>query len=126
MASTTSTRKTSVTPRKRAPARTPRKTAARPAAPRKAAARPNDAAAPQPAATKPPKRKLVRDSFTIPRDEYGAIDALKLRLGKLGRIAKKSELLRAGLKMLAALPDTSLLAALEAVPPLKTGRPKKA
>lgn len=116
MASTTSTRKTSVTPRKRAPARTPRK----------AAARPSDAAAPQPAATKPPKRKLVRDSFTIPRDEYGAIDALKLRLGKLGRIAKKSEVLRAGLKMLAALPDTSLLAALEAVPPLKTGRPKKA
>ena len=119
MASTTSSRKTPTAPRKRAPARAARKTAARPAAPRKAAAAPRAAAEPKPA-----KRKLVRDSFTIPRDEYGVIDALKMRLGKLGRIAKKSELLRAGLKMLAALPDTSLLAALEAVPPLKTGRPK--
>jgi hypothetical protein len=69
-------------------------------------------------------RKLVRDSFTIPRDEYGVIEQLKLRAAKLGRISKKSELLRAGLKALAALADTPLLRALEVVPSVKTGRPK--
>ena len=110
----------------------PPKKAAKPRASRSVATRDNGTATPAVGAgrtrvhaePKPPKLKLVRDSFTIPRDEYGAIDALKLRLGKLGRIAKKSEVLRAGLKLLAALPDTSLLAALEAVPPVKTGRPK--
>ncbi|MEY4753322.1 MAG: hypothetical protein RJA44_997, partial [Pseudomonadota bacterium] len=38
--------------------------------------------------------------------------------------AKKSELLRAGIAVLAAMDDASLLSALQAVPPLKTGRPK--
>ena len=71
-----------------------------------------------------PKPKLVRDSFTIPRDEYVVIEQLKLRAAKLGRISKKSELLRAGLKALAALADTPLLRALEVVPSVKTGRPK--
>jgi len=88
-----------------------------------AAAKANGAsAAAEPA--KPPKVKLVRDSFTIPRDEYAAIDALKLRAARLGRITKKSELLRAGLKLLAACKDAGLLGALDAVPQVKTGRPK--
>ena len=76
-------------------------------------------------AAKPPKRKPVRDSFTMPRDEYASIAELKLRLGKLGRLTKKSELLRAGVKLLAALSDTALLRALQAVPPIKTGRPNR-
>ena len=87
-----------------------------------AAAKANGAsAAAEPA--KPSKVKLVRDSFTIPRDEYAAIDALKLRAARLGRITKKSELLRAGLKLLAACKDAGLLGALDAVPQVKTGRP---
>ena len=44
---------------------------------------------------------------------------------KAGAPAKKSELLRAGLKLLAALPDAGFLAAVKAVPTLKTGRPAK-
>lgn len=115
---------------------TPR-TRAKPAAPRAAApakaakvARPAvaKAAAPAPAApaeTKAKKPKLVRDSFTIPKDEYAAIDVLKERSSKLGKGAKKSELLRAGLKLLSALPDAALLEALQAVPSIKTGRPTK-
>ncbi len=73
---------------------------------------------------KPHKRKLVRDSFTIPRDEYTAIEALKVRLARLGRVSKKSEILRAGLKVLTGLSDDALQKALQAVPLIKTGRPK--
>ena len=70
------------------------------------------------------KPKLVRDSFTIPKDEYGMLDELKQRAAKLGNPAKKSEVLRAGIKALAALADPALLAALASVPTIKTGRPK--
>lgn len=90
-----------------------------------AAAKP---AAPQPAAVKPEKArkpKLVRDSFTIPKAEYVVIDALKERAAKLARPAKKSELLRAGIKALAGLSDTAFVAALAQVPAIKTGRPGK-
>ena len=70
------------------------------------------------------KPKLVRDSFTIPKDEYVVIDALKVRAGKLGQSIKKSELLRAGVKALAAMSDIQFKAALSNVPTIKTGRPK--
>ncbi|MFN7858089.1 MAG: hypothetical protein ACK5OA_16235 [Acidovorax sp.] len=70
------------------------------------------------------KPKLVRDSFTFPKDEYAVIEALKERLARLGQPVKKSELLRAGLKALASMPDSALKSALQAVPSLKTGRPK--
>jgi hypothetical protein len=71
------------------------------------------------------KPKLVRDSFTIPKDEYAVLANLKQRAGQLSNPAKKSELLRAGIKALAALPDAAFLAALKAVPSIKTGRPAK-
>lgn len=74
---------------------------------------------------KPKKPKLVRDSFTCPKEEYAAIDALKLRAAQQGHIVKKSELLRAGLKLLAGLDDAQLQAAVQAVPSIKTGRPAK-
>jgi hypothetical protein len=70
------------------------------------------------------KQKLVRDSFTIPKPEYAALAELKQRSARLGHPVKKSELLRAGIAALKALPDATLLAALQAVPSLKTGRPK--
>jgi hypothetical protein len=69
------------------------------------------------------KSRLVRDSFTMPRAEYAAIDELKERALKLGVSVKKSELLRAGLMLLKQLSDTRLTFALQSVPTLKTGRP---
>ena len=75
---------------------------------------------------KPKKPKLVRDSFTIPKIEYLVLEALKLRATKLTRSVKKSELLRAGIKALAALSDAACLSALEKVPAIKTGRPASA
>ena len=69
------------------------------------------------------REKLVRDSFTIPKAEYAVLGTLKDRASGLVRPTKKSELLRAGVKALAAMSDRSFLAALKAVPPIKTGRP---
>ncbi|MGS5087414.1 hypothetical protein ACVC7V_13035 [Hydrogenophaga sp. A37] len=69
------------------------------------------------------KPKLVRDSFTIPKAEYAAIDALKGRALTLGVSVKKSELLRAGLMLLQQLSDGRFKAAMAAVPTIKTGRP---
>jgi hypothetical protein len=69
------------------------------------------------------KPKLVRDSFTIPKAEYVVLDELKQRAAKLTQSVKKSELLRAGIKALAAMPDAAFLTALSNVPAIKTGRP---
>jgi len=69
------------------------------------------------------KPKLVRDSFTIPKNEFAAIEALKARAIALGTSVKKSELLRAGLMALQGLSDAAYKAAVAAVPTLKTGRP---
>lgn len=102
-------------------------TAAVPTAPKVEAPAPAPAmvAAPEVVDAKSKKPKLVRDSFTIPKDEYEGIDALKLRAALQGHLAKKSELLRAGLKLLSTLDDKQLLVALGAVPSIKTGRPVK-
>ena len=70
------------------------------------------------------KNKLVRDSFTIPKSEYAVLNGLKQRAANLTRPAKKSELLRAGIKALDGMSDKAFLAALAGVPSLKTGRPK--
>ena len=76
--------------------------------------------------TKVKKPKMVRDSFTFPKAEYAVLDALKLRAAKLGSPVKKTELLRAGVKAIAAMQDAAFRVALRAVPSLKTGRPAKA
>ena len=83
----------------------------------RAAAKPETPAAPK------SKNKLVRDSFTIPKSEYAVLGTLKQRANGLTHPAKNSELLRAGIKALASMRDTALLAALGGVPTIKTGRP---
>ncbi|MDQ3058505.1 MAG: hypothetical protein M3R45_03125 [Pseudomonadota bacterium] len=100
-----------VSPQASAPAR----------APIRAAAKAPGRAAPAPA-EKTRKPKLVRDNFTMPKAEYAALDALKQRAALLSRPTKKNELLRAGLQLLTALPDTRFLAALARVPSLKADR----
>ncbi len=71
------------------------------------------------------KKKMERDSFTMPKDEYVQFSVLKKRLEGLGQPAKKSELLRAGVKLLTNMTDTQLKEALSCIPVIKTGRPKK-
>lgn len=88
---------------------------------------PSKTAAPA-AASKPLKikAKLVRDSFTMPAADFALIAQLKDRALVFQRPAKKSELLRAGLQVLQALDDAKLRKALDALEPLKPGRPKRA
>lgn len=108
------------------------KPAATPAKPRKAAApaKAGRVAKPDKAKEakepKPRKPKLVRDSFSMPKTEYAVLQALKDRAAKAGRPARKSELLRAGIQVLAGMQDAAFLGAMGAVPTLKTGRPAKA
>lgn len=107
------------------------KKAAAPAtpAPTKSAARAVAKPAAKVAPAKPvklKKPKMVRDSFTFPKAEYAVLDGLKMRAAKLGSPAKKTELLRAGIKAIAAMQDAAFVAALKSVPSLKTGRPAKA
>lgn len=109
-------------PRKSAAAKAPVKAVAK-AAPTKAA--PSSKAAAAAPAGKPAKHKLVRDSFSMPQQDFDLIATLKKRAIGLGRPAKKSELLRAGLHALTKLGDRQLRAALESLIQLKTGRPRK-
>ena len=79
-------------------------------------------------AEKPPKQrkpKLVRDSYAMPEAEYALIAELKKRLAALGSEVKKSELLRGGIAVLAALNDAELKAVMGRVERIKTGRPAK-
>ena len=71
------------------------------------------------------KPKLVRDSFTIPKNEFGQIAEMKKKAMGLGIDIKKSELIRAGLLLLTAMSDAAFKKALANVPTLKTGRPGK-
>ena len=72
-----------------------------------------------------PRKNLVRDSFSMPREDFDLIDALKARALEVKRVAKKSELLRAGLHALNILEAAALAVALDRLMPVKTGRPKK-
>ena len=110
---------TTRSPAKKAPAAKKRVAAKKVAAPVPAAA------PPKPAAAHKPKDKLVRDSFTMPRSDFELIALLKERALTFKRPTKKSELLRAGLQALAALNQKQLQTALDRLPLLKSGRPKK-
>ena len=83
------------------------------------------AAGPESPAPSGERVKLVRDSFTMPREDFDLIADLKARALEFKRPTKKSELLRAGLQQLAALSESQLRSALVALRPLQAGRPKK-
>ena len=61
----------------------------------------------------------------MPQSDVALIAVLKERALGFQRPTLKSELLRAGLQVLAALGDEALLALLNRLPALATGRPKK-
>ena len=79
----------------------------------------------KPEKAKVEKIRMERDSFTMPKDEYAQLTLLKARLNSMGQPAKKSELLRAGIKLLAAMSDNTLKTTLAKIPVIKTGRPNK-
>ncbi|MDD4964549.1 MAG: hypothetical protein PHI11_11600 [Gallionella sp.] len=71
------------------------------------------------------KVKVVRDSFTMPQNEYQKIEDIKAACLKEGRHVKKSEVLRAGLQALSNMSLAELEAALAGLETIRTGRPKK-
>ncbi|MBI1892019.1 MAG: hypothetical protein HYS18_15340 [Burkholderiales bacterium] len=118
----------------------PAKTPVKKAVPAKAAVKPK-AAKPKAAPKKPApaakkkveaapkeklkKPKLVRDSFTMPEDEYQALVDIKKACIKAGFEIKKSELLRIGVALIRKTDPAQLKGLQAALPPLKAGRPKK-
>ena len=100
------------------PAKVAREAARAIAAPVKST-RAKAAPAPVPAA----RPHLVRDSFTMPEQEYAVLATVKQACLKAGFEVKKSELLRIGVALLGQLDTASLRAVLDSLPQLKTGRP---
>lgn len=99
------------------------KAAARPAPKSSAKAAPKAA----PAAAereKTRKPKLVRDSFTMPEEEYAVLALVKKACLKAGFEIKKSELLRVGVALISQIDMATLKSVLASLPQLKTGRPK--
>ncbi len=76
-----------------------------------------------PAAEK--KVKVVRDSFSMPQEDYALIAQLKARAQEAGMPMKKSALLRAGLQLLDKASALQFKRVLSGLTPIKTGRPKK-
>ncbi len=58
---------------------------------------------------KPRKIKMIRDSFSLPENDYAKLTELKKRCLQAGVQVKKSELIRAGLLSLSRLNDAALI-----------------
>ena len=119
------TKKIASTPAKKPPVK---KTAIPAKKVTKSVAKPSVKGAPRPSVKKPKKehkKKVVRDSFTMPQIEYQKIAEIKAICLKARMHVKKSEVLRAGLKALAGLNATQLKRALSELEKIKTERPKK-
>lgn len=71
------------------------------------------------------KAKVVRDSFTMPQNDYELITLLKKRSLQSGIETNKSEILRAGLLALNQMTEQDFLDKIENVEKVKTGRPKQ-
>ncbi|QDD65066.1 hypothetical protein EJD96_13300 [Herbaspirillum seropedicae] len=76
-------------------------------------------------AAKPKKVKQVRDSFTMPENEYAVLAQVKKSCLKAGVEIKKSDLLRIGVSLIKNLKIAELKDILAGLTPLKVGRPKK-
>ena len=127
------TKKATATPATTAAKKAPVKKTAAPAKPSanptgKLVAKPAGSALPKQAPKKPEKErkvKVVRDSFTMPQNEYQKIADIKESCLEQGLRVKKSEVLRAGLQALSKLGTAQLKSALNSLTKIKTGRPKK-
>ena len=76
-------------------------------------------------APKAKKVKQVRDSFTMPENEYAVLAQVKKSCLKAGVEIKKSDLLRIGVSLIKNLKIAELKDILGSLTPLKVGRPKK-
>ena len=82
-------------------------------------------AAPKKPAKKHHKQKTIRDSFTMPENDYNFLASLKKKCLAGGVSVKKSELLRAGIQALAGMSLAALKKQLSKLDEIKIGRPAK-
>lgn len=71
-----------------------------------------------------PKEEIVRANFTVLQSDIDLIAEVKKRCLLLGIETNKSELVRAGVSVLAKLSDTKLRETLASLPKPKIGRKK--
>jgi len=74
---------------------------------------------------KVPKDKTVHDSFSMPKTEHLKIAEIKETCLKAGFHIRKSEILRAGLKVLGEMSQSRLEATLAELGKVKAAHPKK-
>lgn len=67
--------------------------------------------------------KVIRDSFTMPEDDYALIDKTQRKFMRLAIMLNKGEILRAGLHALEQLSNAELKELSVKVEKVKTGRP---
>lgn len=101
---------------------TPKSKVAKPVIVRKAVKK---SSAPKKVEKKQTKQKVVRDSFTMPENEYRILSEIKKKCLAGGIDVKKSELLRAGLQSLAGMSQAALKKQLSKLAEIKIGRPAK-
>lgn len=90
-------------------------------------------AAPQTSARRPKPRRprkstkkgAVRDTFSFPREDHALIGELQRRCYAAGFAASKSELVRAGLRALDAMPDAAFGETMAQLEKLKPGPARK-
>ena len=81
--------------------------------------------APTPSEKKDKAPKIIRDSFSTRASAHHQFKSLRVELGKAGRPASKSEVLRAGLRLLAERSVTEQVAVLDALPVVVEGKRSK-
>ncbi|MCC5624401.1 cytochrome P450 [Nostoc sp. CHAB 5715] len=73
----------------------------------------------------PLEKKVIRDTFTMPSEDYELIAVIQERCLQSAMNVTRSEIVRAGLRMLHDLNDEKLTQALKAVEKIKSGRPPR-
>ena len=71
------------------------------------------------------REKVVRDSFSMPKTEHAGLKTLRTELARAGRICTKSELLRAGLRLVSGRSIESLVKLLDSLPVVPKGKSAK-
>ena len=71
------------------------------------------------------QKRVIRDSFTLPTDDYELITTIRERCLDSRLTINKSEVIRAGLHALNQMSNEELVAVVESLTKIKTGRPGK-
>lgn len=77
-----------------------------------------------PVLSEPLAPKVIRDTFSLPPNDYALLDQLRVRALTLGQAVNKSEFVRAGLQALMSMPEQDFRQAIAQIEKIKPGRPK--